>query len=281
MSLVTSYGPITRSAYQYIAERVYAYSRIRLGDDKQALVSGRLTKRLRQLNLESFDAYCDRLKSDTRGEEIEKLVDLISTNHTNFFREIDHIHFLSNTILPDWMPRLARNRETFRFWSAASSSGEEAYTVAIVLAEFVRTNGSHPWSIEASDISTRILTKARNAVYPAEHVRMPNPDYLQRYFQRGTGEYEGYYKVKDSLRNSVKFYHLNLLQPRYPVQPNQHVIFCRNVMIYFDQVTQQELVTKLIGQLALGGYLIVGHSETLLGVKHRLKTIKPGIYLKV
>ncbi len=271
---------ISTQAYQFIADMVYEHSRIRLGADKQALVTGRLAKRLRALKLDSFEGYCEFLQSAAGKEELGPLVDLISTNHTNFFREVQHLDFLRDQVLPELMPRLAKQRETFRVWSAACSSGEEPYTIAIVLAESARHHGHDDWQIEASDISSRILERAQNAVYGADRVKMPQPEWLSRYFQKGIGQQEGFYRVKDSLRQTVKFHRLNLLQGKYPVAPNQHVIFCRNVMIYFDAATQQELVTKLIGQLAPGGFLIVGHSESLLGVKHPLKTIKPGIYRK-
>ena len=280
MSMLVVNPPLGAGEYRQIADKVYAYSRIRLGDDKQALVTGRLAKRLRQLNLDSFEDYCRLLDADASQQELTQLIDLISTNHTNFFREIQHLDFLRDHILPALVPGLVRQHEPFRIWSAASSSGEEAYTMCIVLAEFARKHGVYAWAVEATDISTRILEKARAAVYPAEHVRVPEPDMLARYFQKGTGENEGFYRVKDCLRSQVKFHHTNLLQAQYPVAAHQHVIFCRNVMIYFDTKTQQELVEKLIRQLAPGGYLVVGHSESLLGVKHPLKTLKPGIYQK-
>jgi chemotaxis protein methyltransferase CheR len=271
---------ISREAYRFIAAKVYEHSRIRLGDDKQALVSGRLTKRLRQLKLDSFEDYCTYLDSAKGAEEIGPLVDSISTNHTHFFREIEHINFLRDVALAEWVPKLARSGDTFKFWSAASSSGEEPYTIAIVLAEYARSHGTFHWEIEGTDISSQILAKARAAVYEESRLKLPQPEWLQRYFQKGTGDFEGQYRVKDILTRHVKLHRLNLLQAQYPVQPNQHVIFCRNVMIYFDTATQQELVMKLINQLTPGGYFVVGHSESLLGIKHPLKTIKTGIYRK-
>jgi chemotaxis protein methyltransferase CheR len=221
------------------------------------------------------------LASAKGQEEIGPLVDLISTNHTHFFREIEHLNFLRDHMLPHWVPQLSAKRETFRFWSAASSSGEEPYTVAIVLAEYARLHGAYNWQIEGSDISSRILARAATAIYDGQRLQLPTPDLLSRYFQKGTGDYAGQYRVKDILTKQVKFHRLNLLQAQYPVAANQHVIFCRNVMIYFDGPTQQELVMKLINQLAPGGFFVVGHSESLLGIKHSLKTLKPGIYQKV
>lgn len=272
------HNTISPDSYQFIADKVYEHSRIRLGPDKQALVTGRLAKRLRALNLDSFEQYCQLLQSQHGHDELGPLVDLISTNHTHFFREIQHLDFLRDQALPEWHQRGGRSKETFRFWSAACSSGEEPYSVAILLAEFARQQGNFTWQIEASDISSRILDRARNAIYPEDRVKMPQPEWLARYFQKGVGEYVGYYRVKDALRQAVKFHRMNLLQPDYPVAPHQNVIFCRNVMIYFDQATQQELVGRLTQQLAPNGYLVVGHSESLLGVKHALKSVKPGVY---
>ncbi len=271
---------LSPAAYQFIVGLVYEHSRIRLGADKQALVMGRLAKRLHALGLEGYDAYCRLLKSAAGKEELSSLVDALSTNHTHFFREVEHLNYLRDHILPEFMPQVVLEREPFRLWSAASSSGEEPYTIAIVLAEFVRTHGGMEWLIEGSDISTKVLATARDAIYETDRVKVPHPDLLSRYFQQGTGEKSGLYRVKEQLRRQVKFHHLNLLQSHYPVAPRQHVIFCRNVMIYFDQATQQELVTKLIAQLVPGGYLVVGASESLLGVKHPLKSVQPAIYRK-
>jgi chemotaxis protein methyltransferase CheR len=272
------HNSISAEAYQFIADKVYTHSRIRLGPDKQALVTGRLAKRLRQLNLDSFEQYCELLQSRQGPEELGPLVDLISTNHTHFFREVQHLDFLRDHALPEWKQRTGRSRATFRFWSAACSSGEEPYSVAIVLAEFARQHGTYDWVIEASDISSRILERAQNGIYPEDRLQTLQPEWRSRYFQKGVGEYAGFYRVKDALREHMKFHRMNLLQGEYPVAPNQDVIFCRNVMIYFDHPTQQELVGRLVQQLAPEGYLVVGHSESLLGVKHPLKSVKPGVY---
>ncbi len=271
---------ISAEAYEFIAGKVYARSRIRLGPEKQALVTGRLGKRLRQLGMDSFEAYCEFLESTQGEQELGPLVDLISTNHTHFFREIEHLDFLHKEVLREWVPQLVQRGETFRCWSAACSSGEEPYSMAIVLAEYARKHGTFHWQIEASDISTRVLERAQQGIYPAERVKVPQPDLLPRYFQKGVGANVGFYRVKDALRQGVRFYQLNLLQAQYPVAASQQVIFCRNVMIYFDTATQQELITKLTAHLATGGCLIVGHSESLLGVRHHLKAVRPGIYRK-
>lgn len=280
MSVLLSAPTLSQAAYDCIADIVYARSRIRLGKDKQALVSGRLAKRLRQLGLETFEEYCDRLESGDDPEEISMLVDFISTNHTNFFREPAHLDFLRDQIIPSLMPTLIRSHQPLRVWSAACSTGEEPYSLAIVLAEHIRSHGAASWQISASDISTRVLASARSGIYAEERVQLPKPEWLPRYFQKGVGEHAGKYRVKDCLRSQIQFHHLNLLQAQYPVPAGQHVIFCRNVMIYFDHETQQELVSKLVAQLAPGGHLIVGMSESLLNIRHTLKPVKPSVYQK-
>lgn len=271
---------ISATAYRFIVDHVYQHSRIRLGQDKQSLVVNRLGRRVRQLGLNSFDEYCLLLRSAKGRQEVGPLVDLISTNHTRFFRETRHLQLLRERIVPEWIPRLASTAEPFRLWSAACSSGEEAYSIAMILAEIARGNPTLAWQIEASDISTRMLKRAQEGIYAREQITLPTTELLPRYFQRGTGSQEGYYRVKEMLRARIRFHHLNLLQACYPIPNQQHVIFCRNVMIYFDTATQQELVAKMTAKLCMGGYLIVGHSESLLGISHTLRQVMPSVYVR-
>ena len=180
-------------------------------------------------------------------------------------------------LLPAW--RLCHDeRDEFHVWSAASSSGEEPYTLAIVLAEFFGLDGK--WTIDATDISTRVLAKAEQAVYDGEKLAPVRPELLRRYFQRGAGRWQGCFRVREQLREHVRFQHLNLLQPQYPFNRRFQLVFCRNVMIYFDRPTQETLIEKLTEQLETGGHLLVGHSESLSGVRHSLRQLQPAIYLK-
>jgi chemotaxis protein methyltransferase CheR len=273
-------GPLSAHAYRTIVEIVYEHSRIKLGNDKQTLLSNRLGKRLRELGIATYDDYCARLKSLGAQEEIEHLVDLISTNHTRFYREPDHFTYLTEKILPGLIPRLHSERAPLRIWSAASSSGEEPYTLAIVLSEYLRAHPSLTWKIEASDISRSILAKAEKAIYRMDAVEPVPMELLKRYFQKGVGEHDGYCRVRKELREKVRYARVNLFQPEYPITPKQHVIFCRNVMIYFDIPSREAAVKRLTQQLAPGGFLIVGHSESLMGVRHNLVPIKQGIYQK-
>jgi len=270
---------IKREDYEFIRTLVYDYSRINLGPDKQELVSARVGKRLRALNLESIASYCQFLRSPDGDDELSNLIDVISTNHTFFFREPAHFDFLEKHIVPEMTgPNGCAQRGPFRVWSAASSSGEEVYSLAILLAEQAQVRPAWSWQIEATDISTRILKRAREAIYPSESVTKVRADLLKKYFQRGLGPQEGNYRVKTELGSRVTFRHLNLLGDTYPFTEPFHVIFCRNVMIYFDRATQEELVRRLSDRLVRGGYLMVGHSESLTGIQHRLKMVKPAIY---
>ncbi len=183
------------------------------------------------------------------AEELTNLVDVISTNHTHFFREEKHFDWLRSVLLPQWRLRHDKS-ETFRAWSAASSSGEEPYTLAIVLAEFFGLDGR--WTIDATDISTRILARAEQAIYDADKITPVPPELLRRYFQRGVGQWDGHFRVREQLRRRVCFQHLNLLQPEYPFAQRFQLIFCRNVMIYFDRPTQETLVGKLTGAIGTG-----------------------------
>ena len=267
--------------YDFIRQLVYTHSRINLGSDKMELVSARLGKRLRATNLSSISDYCEHLQSPSGEEELAHLIDAISTNHTFFFRENAHFDFLRKHILPE----IGQRRQTeklgeFVIWSAASSSGEEAYSIAILLAETIGLNSTWKWRIDGTDISNRILARASAAVYRADQVRTMPADLLRTYFQKGHGPQEGNYRVQQALVERVTFQQCNLLDPGIPFRHQFPVIFCRNVMIYFDRATQEELVTKLTRQLIPGGYLIVGQAESLTGIRHKLETMKPSIYRK-
>lgn len=266
--------------YNFICRLVYDRSRIHLGPDKKALVSGRLTKRLRQLQLPDFDEYCQLLRSPAGETELRFLIDRISTNHTTFFREAKHFDFLREIVFPQWRARPGAKREPFRFWSAACSSGEEPYSLAIQLAEYLAPASSNAWSIEASDISTRVLDMAFAGVYETERLAGLRKEWLRRYFQKGVRDWVGHFRIKEELRERVRFHQLNLLENNYPFTKPFDVIFCRNVMIYFDRPTQEALVGYLAERLVPGGYLMVGHSESLSGVKHPLQLVQPAIYLK-
>lgn len=271
---------ISRDAYQYLADLIYRYSRIVLGPSKQQLVTSRLRRRRVQLGFRNFDQYCEMLRARKNDEEVSLIIDLISTNHTHFFRERAHFDFLTQHALPELQRRLRSGTETLRCWSAASSSGEEAYTLAVVFEEFNRQHGPLRWEIYGTDISSRMLERGQQAIYEQSRMEFPSTELLHRYFQKGTGRYEGHCRVRAELRQRVKFKRVNLFQNSYPIPEDQHLIFCRNVLIYFDTPSQAEVIRRLSQQLAPGGYLFVGHSESLMGMSHRLRSLGQGIFLK-
>jgi len=266
-------------SYAFLAELVYRRSHIRLGPDKRAFVAGRLAGRLRSLGLRSYDDYCRQLEAAGGEAEAERVVELISTNHTHFFREPAHFEYLAERLLPGLARRAAAEGRPVRVWCAAAASGEEAYSLALVLAEHERS-APFRWTLDASDISRRMLDRCRAGIYEAGRVKLPDPDWLPRYFRQGFGDREGLYRVKPWLRERVSVQAVNLFQPSYPVAPGQDVIFCRNVMIYFDVGSRQTLVERLHEQLAPGGHLFVGHAESLLGLRHHFRQVRPAVYEK-
>ncbi len=269
---------LSARTFQSIAQLVYQHSRICLTADKRLLLANRLRARLVELGIESFDAYSALLASHEGSTEIDVLVDLVSINHTQFFREIGHFEYLTNHILPTLVPKLLATGAPLRLWSAAASSGEEPYTMAMVVAEYLREHPGLAWQIEASDISWRMLAAAEQAIYPAASVTAVPPVLLRRYFQRGLATRTGSYRIQQALRAQLHFERINLFQSHYPVAAEQQVIFCRNVMIYFDERSRLEAVQRLARHLAPGGYLVIGYSESLLGLTHGLTPVQQGIY---
>ncbi len=272
---------IPNDVYRKLVDLIYVHSRIRLGPDKHTLLDNRLRKRLQLLGLSSYTDYCQRLRTPGDAAEIEELVDLVSTNHTAFFREPSHFSFVKDHMLPSLIPSALAAREPLRIWSAAAASGEEAYTLAMVMAEATREFADLRWELIASDISRRILMAAARGIYKTE-VCAPIPaQLLRRYFQEGFGVRQGTCRVKNELRNRVRFERINLFQAKYPLTKPQHLIFCRNVMIYFDEPSREELIEKLTQSLVPGGYLVMGHSESLLRVPQGLQTVHQGVYCRL
>jgi chemotaxis protein methyltransferase CheR len=272
---------LTESDYSRIAQLVYQHSRINLGKGKKELVASRLGKRLRATECETYSDYCDLLGGLEGAEEINHLVDAISTNHTFFFREKKHFDFLEGTVLPEFHKGGAfRGDGCFRCWSAAASTGEEPYSIAITLALHGDKNPGFRWEMDCSDISRTALDAAQAGIYQDVRLDDVPPDVKRRFFQRGVGSQDGRYRVKAELRSRMSWHLMNLFQDAYPFDKKFHLIFCRNVMIYFDRPSQEWLVQKMARMLAPGGYLKVGHSESLAALKHGLQTVRPAVYRK-
>lgn len=264
--------------FEKISRLVYSHCGIHLHDGKKELVKARLSKRIREGNFRSFADYYDYVKTGEGTDEFIAMIDSLSTNLTSFFREDGHFRALSR-IVPELIRDAARRgRPRLSLWSAGCSSGEEPYTMAVTALEAAQGTGADI-RILATDISTRVLKKAGQGIYPAERVKSVPPDLLRRYFQVGQGNWAGYYRVKKDVRDLVRFERFNLMDPPAPGDPC-NVIFCRNVMIYFDKKTQEGLVNRFHGRLARGGYLFIGHSESLTGLSHAFQYLEPSLYRK-
>ncbi|MBN1292674.1 MAG: protein-glutamate O-methyltransferase [Candidatus Latescibacteria bacterium] len=264
---------LNNGEYKKLAEIVYNCAGIDLGDNKKELVHARLSKILRKRKISGFQEYISMLRTDKTGDELVLLLDAISTNVTHFFREKEHFNFLIENICPH------KCSGNFHFWSAGCSSGEEPYTIAITLREYLMKSASSIPHILATDLSTKVLGKAIAGIYPMKAVENLDISLVKKYFLKGSGSSAGSIKIKKEIAKMVTFERLNLIEP-LPFRQEFDVIFCRNVMIYFDNETRQKIVNGFYNALKPEGYLIIGHSESLNGIKHMFKYIKPTIYRK-
>lgn len=246
---------------------------ISLNPDKDALVSARVGKRMRKLNLTSHEHYLRHLLDDRSGAELSLFIDAMSTNVTSFFREPDHFEFLKD----DYSSRLSQGQHRFRFWSAASSTGEEAYSLAMELLNFQQT-ARIDLQILATDISKEVLDTARRGKYDSNKLQNVPPAYRTRYFDSAAATNK--YTLKDQVRKCVAFKRLNLSNTPFPMTGPFDAILCRNVMIYFDARTRERLVAECYRLLRPGGHLMVGHSESLMGIKNQFITVAPSVYVK-
>lgn len=278
-SFLLSSPEINEADFNRFRSLIYERSGISLNDGKKELVRARLLKRMRQCGLRSFKEYFQQVQDDTSGMELVYLLDAISTNQTFFFREPQHFDYIAKHILPKYTSP-AGGRRLLRIWSAGCSSGEEPYTLAMVILEHKeRFRPGWEVKITASDLSTRVLEQARQGIYPENRLGQTPPEFLKRYFQKGVNRQTGFVRVKPQVRQAVEFVRLNLMEP-FSFQEGLDIIFCRNVMIYFDKPTQERLVQKFYQVLHPGGYLFIGHSESLAGVAHSFSYRQPTIYQK-
>lgn len=272
---------ISEQEFEMFRRLIYDKSGIHLNPAKKNLLQTRLMKRLHQLKCESFFQYYRHIKDDPTGEELIVMLNAVSTNLTKFFREEEHFSFLDNTALPDLIARKHKNGERrLRVWSAGCSSGEEAYSIGITVLNHIETPFVWDIKILGTDISTDILEKAAEGIYEEEKVISIPKDQLHAYFLKGDGSYHGYYKVKPILQHIISFRRLNLIDDHYPFKGRFDFIFCRNVMIYFDKKIQEGIVNRFYNYLEEGGYLFIGHSESLNWVKSPFKYVMPAVYRK-
>ena len=272
-------GPsLSEAEFNFLRSFVYEHCGISLGEHKRQLVQGRLVRRLRALKLRDFGGYCELLRRDPQGE-LGELASAISTNVTAFFRESHHFDLLTNELLPRWIAE-KKNGGRLRIWSAGCATGEEPYTLAMVLAEALEKHGSHvDAKILATDLSPQALETARKGVYPIDRLEGVSSERRRRWFLRGEGEYDQYACVHPRLRELVSILPLNLLHD-WPMQGPFDAIFCRNVVIYFDKPTKQRLFQRYAGLLPEGGYLFLGHSESMYGLNDNFDLIGRTVYRK-
>jgi chemotaxis protein methyltransferase CheR len=261
---------ITDQEFAQFQKFIFESAGITLSPAKKALVSGRLARRLDLHNSSSYGEYFRLLSSGRVPQEVQMAIDLLTTNETYFFREPKHFEFLRKQVVqfPISQP--------LRIWSAAGSTGEEAYSIAMMLEDL---RGGHPWDVMASDISARVLQRARAGHYPMERARNVPQEYLRRFCLKGEGEQDGTMLVDKSLRNKVKFLQVNLNEP-LPNIGTYEIVFLRNVLIYFNGDTKRRVVERVLSVLQPGGWLLIGHSESLHGVNDSVHAVAPSIYRK-
>lgn len=265
--------PITDTEFALFQRLIYKIAGISLSDAKKILLVGRLTRRLKQYDFATFSQYYKMLASGEHPDEVQAMVDLLTTNETYFFREPKHFEFLRDEII-----RKRNSPAAFRVWSAASSSGEEIYTLAMVLAENLPNT---PWEVVGSDISTRVLEKAAAGHYSLDRTEGIPSGYMAKYCLKGVRSNAGTFLITPELRKKTSFHQINLMNPITANIGEFEVIFLRNVMIYFDLETKAKVVHNLLPRLKSGGYLIIGHSETLNGITDQVQAVRPTIYRKL
>ena len=268
---------ITDDEFKLIADFIKDHSGINLKDEKKTLLVGRLSSIVKEHNLNSFMEYYQLLKKDQEGKVLSQLIDKITTNHTFFMRESQHFNYLNQEVLP-YMKMAVKDKD-LRVWCAASSTGEEPYTLAILLADFFK-NEAVMWDkrLLATDLSLSVLEEAKRGIYSKEKLSTLPKIWVLNYFDKISEEQ---YQVKRTLRKEVVFRRFNLLEPQFPFKKKFHIIFCRNVMIYFDNDTKTKLISKLYDSLEHGGYLFIGHSESISRETTKFQYVQPAVYRKI
>jgi len=272
---------LSKRDYARLCDLIHGESGIYLGAEKRIMLEVRIKRRLKALDLTSYGEYCDYLFGRSgMKEEMVHLIDVVTTNKTDFFREAKHFDFLRETVLPELSGRFTGER-TALFWSAGCSTGEEPYTLAIVLSEYAQTHPGFRFRILASDIATTVLEKAAKGVYSEDAVNPVAPALRRKYFLRSRDRGSCQVRVVPELRQVVEFRRLNFMDCEYGIAEKADAIFCRNVIIYFNRATQEAILRKLTQQLKPRGYLFVGHAETLHNMDLPLDPVGPSLYRRV
>ena len=259
-----------------LSDFIYSRYGIKMPEAKHIMLQSRLQKRLRALQIPDFSQYVDFVFSPAGSDEIVHMMDVVSTNKTDFFRESQHFDFLTNTVLPELYE--TERQSVIKVWSAGCSSGEEPYTLAMVISEYVSKHRGCDFSILGSDLSTIVLEKAVTAIYPEDRVDIIPLDLKKKYLLRSKDRTKPTVRIVPELRAKTSFMRLNFMDDSYGAPSNFDIIFCRNVLIYFDRPTQEKVINKLCRHLRPGGYFFLGHSESVTGINVPLKQIMPTVF---
>jgi chemotaxis protein methyltransferase CheR len=270
---------LTSTEFETIRTFIENHCGIKLPPTKKQMVEGRLRKRIRKFGFSTYSEYLDFVfESDQSQNEIYNLIDVITTNKTDFYREPSHFEYLRDKVLPFLVSH--NENQTVKVWSAGCSSGEEPYTLSMELNNFFEDMNSWRYEIHASDISTEMLKRAKLAIYDEEKVSDLPYDIKKKYFLRSKNPDDCKVRLKPFIRKSVQFSRFNLLDKTYSQPKDFDAIFCRNVLIYFDKPTQELIISHLIEHLKKGGFLFLGHSETIYGMNLDVQTVAPTVYRK-
>ncbi len=265
--------------FKFFKDLIYELAGIALADSKQIMVQGRLAKRLRALKLESFTEYSKLLAARTDQEETTNFINALTTNKTDFFREPHHFQFLTDRVFPEIEKQAKETgRKRLRIWCSASSTGEEPYTIAMTVREHFGEDPTWDIRILASDIDTDVLANASKGIYPADRFSDVPKWMLTKYFERESRSEDAACRAKSTLRDLLTFRRINLQETQWPINCAFDVIFCRNVMIYFDQPSQRKIVSHFADHLLPNGYLIIGHSESLFGISEQFQPLGETVY---
>ncbi len=266
--------------FSRLSDFIYNSYGIRMPVEKKLMLQSRLQRRLRALNMTSFGEYVDYVFGKNGHEELVLMMDQVSTNKTDFFREAHHFDFLVDTILPE-LTGGSSYKKSLKVWSAGCSSGEEAYTLAMVMESYMEQNSSFDYHIHGTDISTKVLQVAVDAVYKEEKVEVIPLALKKRFLLRSKDPLKKTVRIVPELRAKASFARLNLMDASYDVPNSFDIIFCRNVLIYFDKKTQERVINKLVSKLKRGGYFFLGHSESIMAMNVPLRQVKPTIFVKI
>lgn len=279
-TMSTRHDSLSQADFDRLRRLIHAESGISLNSDKKTMLEIRLKRRLRDLDVSSAADYCDKVFApDGKERELVHLIDAVTTNKTDFFREPGHFDYLVSKALPDLAAHHGASRKSL-VWSAGCSTGEEPYTLAMVLSEYAQTCPGFRFGVLATDICTSVLAKARMGIYKSELVQPVAPELRRKYFMRSRDPQSDLHRVVPELRALVEFRRLNFMDGNFGLPEPPEIIFCRNVIIYFDRPTQVRLLEKLTGQLAPGGYFFAGHSESLQNMDLPLVPVATAVYRK-